>query len=1207
METDESSPNLDPPTIAKLQSARARVASARLSRRARSSAARRESSAAKDVKELSETRSTQGSRRSLQQSRFNARLEEDWNVSTMEELKDAFFSTSDGVLNSSQFISALESYTKNKGASSYLSDLFDKIDASNHRAITWDEFATYMLLEYQKKADTYARSKQVALETPAKAELFPVRSSCANLRINSANQLVMLQDNGTVSFWSPDLTCTKSHKLNMRSRQKPKPTWCTDICLLEHHGLFVVTSGERELWFFRLSTMEAVFVITHLDDTPLRMDKMFSNSDNETILIIGDHQGCLVAFHFPDGFMDTPELKNSIRVTMDSFRQANRAIGGIFYTRWIVHHDWVSQLMYCSQLRMVISACNDEETALVIGDILRPALQEPTSIRIDPQGPSSQYFHHGASIRKNHAQSVFRVKRGVRSFAYIPKGNLIATGGLDRAIWLWNPYVTFQAAGVLRGHTAPIHHVCINPIENRLYSISVDSQLLVWDVVDMVCLCVISQRRHKVFGDPTGSALFIPADRVYSIRIQNRLQRKDEVVSHDNAVTCCTLNSRFKHLVTGSKDGTIKITVRCFAALITRVNSCALRLMSVHFESLDEDAHDPSNGLTAMTFDSSMRRLITAQVKGTIKAWNYGNGQLLRVFDKQTDKEVTCLIYLEHGMLRRLAVGGWDRRLFLFKDVPEDDLHMAPVHPLPTRAAIKHHSDDIQGLCFYPPSTLVTSSYDGQVKAWNVTSMNETASIDIPQHPLPRRRSQRRLSSTSPRVEQMMEERNLPDILSLKTRGNDPNIATIIACGCYGCIYFFSLVNLGRIVAWFSVENNSSTITRIIVTKSEQFLVVGDDRGQPQTEMKTILEEDDDQPIVETSTGKSVKKLGHSISLEVTAPDSCSLTNNNEGGSHHYSADSRDSVVIRRSMFDMNIHLKDAGPPLISEWQAHLDSITSLELIEDSSLIGVDAESIIISASKDQRCRTWGFRGQFIGTFGQDITWDLLSPVTWEHPDRPAEIVKFEQSETKRLEEEEAIRREMDELGIYDDDGANYDSDDEDLRAQTPYRVKRDFGSERSRPISRTSQRPSSSLGVLSLSRPFSMRTQPSGLSRHRRSTNVSERLNTLFNGKDEFTNSRDSIIPLHRSSSQTSLTMLEELASQKSQTQVLGGQARRLSEQRALRRQSSNTTFQKLVRRQSGNWGRHLQLDSHRSSSERIYLALPYHNLTATNGSGKS
>lgn len=94
--------------------------------------------------------------------------------------------------------------------------------------------------------------------------------------------------------------------------------------------------------------------------------------------------------------------------------------------------------------------------------------------------------------------------------------------------------------------------------------------------------------------------------------------------------------------------------------------------------------------------------------------------------------------------------------------------------------------------------------------------------------------------------------------------------------------------------------------------------------------MKTILEEDDDQPIVETSTGKSVKKLGHSISLEVTAPDSCSLTNNNEGGSHHYSADSRDSVVIRRSMFDMNIHLKDAGPPLISEWQAHLDSITSL-------------------------------------------------------------------------------------------------------------------------------------------------------------------------------------------------------------------------------------------------------------------------------------
>ena len=37
---------------------------------------------------------------------------------------------------------------------------------------------------------------------------------------------------------------------------------------------------------------------------------------------------------------------------------------------------------------------------------------------------------------------------------------------------------------------------------------------------------------------------------------------------------------------------------------------------------------------------------------------------------------------------RRVAVTGWDRRIFMFKDMPEDDLHMAPVRPLPSRSKV---------------------------------------------------------------------------------------------------------------------------------------------------------------------------------------------------------------------------------------------------------------------------------------------------------------------------------------------------------------------------------------------------------------------------------------------------------------------------------------------------------------------------------------
>ena len=43
-----------------------------------------------------------------------------------------------------------------------------KIDWSSDGAITWDEFCTYMQLEYAEKEDSYLRSKDVAFHLPAK-------------------------------------------------------------------------------------------------------------------------------------------------------------------------------------------------------------------------------------------------------------------------------------------------------------------------------------------------------------------------------------------------------------------------------------------------------------------------------------------------------------------------------------------------------------------------------------------------------------------------------------------------------------------------------------------------------------------------------------------------------------------------------------------------------------------------------------------------------------------------------------------------------------------------------------------------------------------------------------------------------------------------------------------------------------------------------
>ena len=53
--------------------------------------------------------------------------------------------------------------------------LFMKIDWASQGSITWDEFCTYMQLEYAEKEDSYLRAKEVAFHTPARIENIPHR------------------------------------------------------------------------------------------------------------------------------------------------------------------------------------------------------------------------------------------------------------------------------------------------------------------------------------------------------------------------------------------------------------------------------------------------------------------------------------------------------------------------------------------------------------------------------------------------------------------------------------------------------------------------------------------------------------------------------------------------------------------------------------------------------------------------------------------------------------------------------------------------------------------------------------------------------------------------------------------------------------------------------------------------------------------------
>ena len=138
-----------------------------------------------------------------------------------------------------------------------------------------------------------------------------------------------------------------------------------------------------------------------------------------------------------------------------------------------IHGDWVTRVQYCPYMDLCMSCSNDSGCSLHL---------------VDPRGQKEGI--------------VFSVRKGVSSFDYSRELNVIgtaspylthpllfslslfslslsATGGLDRILRLWNPYIPAKPTTVLKGHTSAIVHVVLHSKYGEVKSLST-----------CVCICV---------------------------------------------------------------------------------------------------------------------------------------------------------------------------------------------------------------------------------------------------------------------------------------------------------------------------------------------------------------------------------------------------------------------------------------------------------------------------------------------------------------------------------------------------------------------------------------------------------------------------------------------------------------------------------------------------------------------------------------------
>lgn len=76
-----------------------------------------------------------------------------------------------------------------------------KINFSSDGRITWDEFCTFMQLNFSEKEDTTKRKKEVVFNLPAKSDSNPHRTTVQKISCTSDQNFMVMSADGITSFW----------------------------------------------------------------------------------------------------------------------------------------------------------------------------------------------------------------------------------------------------------------------------------------------------------------------------------------------------------------------------------------------------------------------------------------------------------------------------------------------------------------------------------------------------------------------------------------------------------------------------------------------------------------------------------------------------------------------------------------------------------------------------------------------------------------------------------------------------------------------------------------------------------------------------------------------------------------------------------------------------------------------------------------------
>ncbi|XP_048836649.1 WD repeat-containing protein on Y chromosome isoform X2 [Brienomyrus brachyistius] len=755
---------------------------------------------------------------------YNLKIEEKVTLENLMSLKFAFEEYEKGgkklldMMNFSLMVKKCCGLHKVKNE--LIQELFKKIDYLGNGKIRWDDFCTYMQLEYKEKEESISRSRQVAFILPASTVTMCHGEPIVRICYSPNGTVVTIREDGTAFYRTPELQLKKRKMVFQERPVNRKPKWATDFITMPQFNKLIIGTGDREIQFYEFSSLDPYCQIGGLETIPLKMDYCYKGPD-ECVILFGDAQGCVnIILMTMVGetlrmWKKSPKVENVPSVTIENVVLSP----SVRFIRWKVHDDWVNQVRYFASTSTVISASNHEPTALVIG-CLTPTTklkQQVEEVREAAREVKLKKTVPGLGLpqlRTAWDQTVFSVYKGVKTFDFCDKHRLLVTGGLDRLIRMWNPYVPGKPTGTLKGHSAPIFYLCISSEDNRIFSVSMDNMVKIWDIHDQSCLFQAHPKASLIYGEMMAClysssvrALYVATDSISRLCLKTRPPPLGHLVtSHREPVLCCGYSEELHQVVSCSEQSVVKVW------------DCDTGTQVFEFGN----AHGFS-AISCLTFDSKGRRLITGARDGSLKAWNFNNGQCLKIFREDGESHKVCdCAYLTVNRKSYVMSVGWDRRIHVYPDSPEDIFHIQkPLPPWPDDLR-SGHKDDILCMALSPPTLLATGSHDGEILVWNMVSGHLQCRILTPNPP--------GCVYNAPSYVDI----SVLSILFLRNRllnTGHMDAACMVSSGARGYIHFWNVLNGGQLLASFEASRLKRQITKMALSKQENWLYVADEVG----------------------------------------------------------------------------------------------------------------------------------------------------------------------------------------------------------------------------------------------------------------------------------------------------------------------------------------------------------------------------------------